>query len=121
MTNKKMFTDYKTAAHWCGNALILLNEIGEIDPDFYDYNAELFAEDEEGNQPEYFQFFLTDMTDFDAEWLQKTFDLIIGYSPRLEKHVLFVDHFGTPWNGVPCSVKSAEWWKINGKKYGYKD
>lgn len=118
--NERMLTDYRTAAKWCNNSLILLNGIGEIDPDFYDYNAALFSEDEEGNQPEYFQYFLTDMSDGDAEYLKNTFDLIIGYSPRLEKYVLFVDHYGTAWDYVPCEVKSASWWETNGEKYGYK-
>lgn len=118
--NERMLTDYRTAAKWCKNSLILLNEIGEIDPDFYDYNAELFAEDEEENPREFFQFFLTDMSAGDVEYLQNTFDLIIGYSPRLEKYVLFVDHYGTSWDYVPCEVKSASWWETNGEKYGYK-
>ena len=76
--------------------------------------------DEEENHREYFQFFLTDMSAGDADYLKNTFDLIIGYSPRLEKYVLFVDHFGTAWDYVPCEVKSASWWEINGEKYGYK-
>ena len=122
MTNKneRMLTDYKTAVHWCNNNYILLNDIVEIDPAFYDTNAELFAGDENGNAPEYYQYFITDCSKFDVEWLEKTFNLIFGYSPLLDKYVLFVDHYGTAWDYVPCEVKNADWWKINGAKYAYK-
>ena len=115
-----MLTDYKTAVEWCRNGLILCNNILEIDPAFYEENAELFAEDEEGNAPEYFQFFLTNMTNGDKEYLEKTFDLVLGYSPLLDVYVLCVPHFGTALDYVPCEVKSASWWENNGEKYGYK-
>lgn len=119
--SERMLTDYRTAVKWCNNNIILMNNITEIDPDFIDYNVDLFAEDEEGNFREFYQFFLTDMSEFDAEWLQKTFNLTIGYSPKLEKYVLCVDHYGTAWDGVPCEVYSKEWWDINGAKYAYKN
>lgn len=118
--NKRMLTDYHTAAHWCGDGLVLVNNIVEIDPNFYDYNADLFAEDEEGNTPEYYQFYITNWTNGDAEYLRRTFDLKIGYTPLLECYVLFVDHFGTAWDSVPCGVISADWWESNGEKLAYK-
>ena len=119
--NKKMLTDYYTAAHWCGDGLVLVNNIGEIDPNFYDENADLFVENEFGDYPDYYQFFITNWSSSDVDYLRRTFDLKIGYTPLLDCFVLFVDHYGTTWKGVPCEVKSAEWWEANGEKYGYKD
>ena len=119
--NKKMMTDYYTAAHWCGDGLVLVNNIGEVDPNFYDENAELFYENGFGDSPEYYQFFITNWSSGDVDYLRRTFDLKIGYTPLLDCYVLFVDHYGTTWKGVPCEVKSAEWWESNGEKYGYKD
>lgn len=121
MKNERMLTDYRTAVKWCGNSLIMQNDICELDPQFVEDNYSIFAEDEEGYFPEYYQYFLTDMSDGDKDYLERTFDLIFGYSNGLGHYVLCVPHWGTAWDGVPCEVKSAEWWKINGKKYGYKD
>ena len=119
--NKKMMTDYKTAVNWLHTNYILQNDIVEIDPAFYDTNAELFCEDEDGNYKEYYQYYITDLSKFDMEWLENTFDLVFGYSPLLDKYILFVPHYGTAWNSVPCEVKSESWWESNGEKYGYKD
>lgn len=121
MKNKKMFTDYYTAAHWCGDGLVLVNNICEIDPNFYAGNADLFAENEHGEAPEYYQFFITNWTKGDVEYLRRTFDLKIGYTTLLDCYVLFVDHFGTMWESVPCAVKSADWWESNGEKLAYKN
>lgn len=120
--NKKIVgtTDYYTAAHWCGDGLVLVNNITEIDPNFYDENADLFAENESGDVPEYYQFFITNWTPGDVEYMKKTFDLKIGYSPLLDTPVLFVDHYGTAWDGVPCDVFSQTWWESNGEKLAYK-
>lgn len=117
---KKMYTDYRTAVKWCNNALIMQNDICQLDENFINENIELFAGDGEGNYPEFFQFFLTDMSEGDKEYLEKTFDLIIGYSSKFGHYVLCVPHWGTAWDYVPCEVKSKEWWEINGEKYGYK-
>lgn len=118
----KMYTDYATAVKWCNNNMVLLNNICEIDQSFFEDNSEIFAEDEEGNLPEYYQYFITDCSQSDVEYLQKTFDgLVFGFSELLDAYILCVGHFGTAWRGVPVAVKSAEWWRINGEQYGYKE
>lgn len=121
--NKKIVgtTDYYTAAHWCGDGLVLVNNIAEIDPNFFEENAELFSENENGYIPEYYQFFITNWSAGDVEYMRATFDLKIGYSPLLDCFVLFVDHFWTSWDYVPCEVKSDSWWESNGEKLAYKD
>lgn len=112
-------TTYKNAVNWCGNSYILQNNIAEIDPAFFDDNADIFCEDAEGNTPEYYQYYISDCTKSDAEWLSKTFNLVFGYSNLLEHYILCVPHYGTGWDYVPCEVKNADWWESNGEDYSY--
>jgi hypothetical protein len=55
-------TNYSVAVNWCNNALILCNNITEIDPSVYDnMRFELFDE-EDGSQRDIYQLFITDCT-----------------------------------------------------------
>lgn len=112
-------TTYKTAVNWCGNSYVLQNNIAEIDIAFIEENFNIFSEDAEGNAPEYYQYYISDCTAGDAEWLAKTFDLVFGYSSLLAHYILCVPHCGTGWDYVPCAVKSASWWEVNGADYSY--
>lgn len=59
-------TNYSVAVNWCNNALILCNNITEIDPSIYDnMRFELFDE-EDGTQRDIYQWFITDCTDDDV-------------------------------------------------------
>lgn len=108
MTNKKYYTTYNIATHWLDGGLVLCNNISEIDPSIWD-NME-FDFDE---NTEIFQWFLTNWSRGDVDYLKKTFpDLLFTYSEKLDCYVLCVDHFGTMWNGVPCEC-SEEWGKFN--------
>lgn len=98
--NKTLYTDYNTAVYWCHNQYIMLNNIRDIDPDF---EPPYFDCD-----TEYFQFFISNCSDFDKEYLEKSFDLIFAYSEKLDKWVLCVDHWGTGWDYVLCRVKKWE-------------
>ncbi len=52
-----------------------------------------------------FQWFLTNMSEEDKEWMQKNFpDLIFSYSDKLGLWILCVDHFGTMWKGVSTTT-----------------
>lgn len=112
MTEKTNFTTYNIAAHWIGGGLVLCNNISEIDPSIWE-NCRFPLEDEEGNQVEIYQYFLTSWTESDVEYLEKTFGLLFTYSEKLDCFILCVDHWGTMWEGVPCEVLSEEWAKIN--------
>ncbi|MBO6131039.1 MAG: hypothetical protein J6P28_03625 [Treponema sp.] len=94
-------TNYYTAAHWLHNSLILCNNIGEIDQSIYD-NFRFDFKDEEGNTREIYQWFLTDASEDDVEYLEKSFGLLFTYSEKLDLYVLCVDHWGTLWESVPC-------------------
>lgn len=116
---EKMLTTYDVAAHWGNTALVLMNNIHELDPQFMEDNYELFQENEHGDYPEYYQYFVTNLSNAEAEYKKRVFGLKLGYSNRLDCWVLCVDHYGTLWRGVPCAVHDKSWWAINKKEYAY--
>ena len=103
-----MITDYNTAVHWLGNAFILCNNIVENDESVIENieYPEWTNDNEDGRDGiEIFQWFLTNMSCEDKEWMQKNFpDLIFSYSDKLDLWVLCVDHFGTMWKGVSTTT-----------------
>ena len=117
MKTKTYDTNYGVAVNWLHNSFILCNEISEIDPSIID-NAQFdfcYYTDDEGNQyscesdyegegeleehyHEIFQFYLTNCTEDEIEYLTRTFPkLLFTYSDLLNLYVLCVDHFGTNW------------------------
>lgn len=103
---KNYYTTYDRATKWLHNNLILCNNITEIDPSVYDY-FRFDLKDEEGNYTEIFQWFITDCSESDVEYLEKSFNLLFVYSPLLDKYILCVDHWGTSWDNVPCEVNTS--------------
>lgn len=101
-----MITDYYTAVHWLRSALILCNEIVENDDSVIENIEYPESMDEEDREScEIFQWFLTNMSEEDKEWMQKNFpDLIFSYSDKLNLWVLCVDHYGTMWKGVSTTT-----------------
>lgn len=112
------YTNYKTAVNWLNNSLILCNDIEKIDTSVY-CNTHFDIEDEKGNVIDIYQWYLTDCSRSDVEYLERTFRLLFTYSDMLDLFILCVDHFGTAWNGVPCEVLDNKWWEINGIRYNY--
>lgn len=103
MEEKLYQTNYSIAVHWCHNALILCNEIVNIDPSVYDNIEWPDSEEseEEREAHEIYMWFLTDCNRFDKEYLQSHFPgLIFSYSEKLALWVLCVDHYGTGWDYV---------------------
>ena len=90
-------TTYLTAVNWLNNSRILCNEICNIDELFWD-NCRFELE----KSDEIFQFFLTNCTEGDVEFLEKHFGLLFAYSQLLDLYVLCVDHYGTNWDCVTC-------------------
>lgn len=100
-----MITDYYTAVHWLKSAFILCNEIVENDESVIENIEYPELTEEEMNRIEIFQWFLTNMSEEDKEWMQKNFpDLIFSYSDKLGLWILCVDHFGTMWKGVQTTT-----------------
>ena len=134
---KKIYhTNYSVAVNWCHNALVLCNNIPNIDDSVWDnfepvndlgYEPEY---DEDGNeinpkcpecgaemeqrgpnmvcsecdygddQVEIYQWYITDCSKWDMEYLRDTFGLLFTYSDMLDCYILRVTHFGTGWDYV---------------------
>ena len=114
------YTDYRTAVHWCNNNLVLCNNIAEVDDSVYSNAIPVIYDEETNKELDIFQWFITDCSDDDKEYLEDTFGLLFTYSEKLDCWILMVDHLGTSWDYVPCEVLREDWWKSNGEKYGYK-
>ena len=113
MTNKKYYTTYAIASHWLEGGLVLCNNIWKIDPSVFNNMRFDYYDTETDTEAEIYQWFLTNWTENEVEWLEKTFsDLHFTYSEELDCFVLCVDHFGTMWNGVECEC-SEEWAEYN--------
>ena len=104
MGTKIFSTNYKVATKWCGNSLILCNDICNLDCSVYD-NMRFETYDEENETyTEIYQWFLTDCSKFDVEFLEEHFDLKFTYSEMLDLYVLCVTHYGTAWDYVYCDT-----------------
>lgn len=101
---RPVFTTYDKAVHWCGNHYILCNNIVDIDQSIWDnFDKEIYNE-EEGRYTEIYQWYITDCSEMDVEWLSKKFDVMFTYSEKLDCYILAVDHCGTSWDYVACEV-----------------
>lgn len=100
----KYGTNYKVAAHWLNNNIILCDGI-QNDMSIYD-NMRFDLEDEDGNIRDIYQYYLTDCSQSDVEYLEKTFGLLFTYSDNLDLFILCVDHFGTSWDYVYCETSN---------------
>ena len=107
------FTTYKTAIEWLDNNIILLNNIINID-------RSVLQNKRFSSEEDIFQWFVTDCTEDDVEWLEKNFGLLFSYSELLNKYILCVNHVGTSWSYVSCEVLSDNWWNDNKNQYDYK-
>jgi hypothetical protein len=104
METKKYPTNYRVAIQWLNNSLVLCNHIAQIDETVID-NMRFSLEDEEtGEYTEIYQWFITDCSDSDVEYLEETFGLLFTYSELLECYILCVDHYGTSWDYVYCET-----------------
>lgn len=95
-------TNYWTAVHFCNNNIVICNDIPNIDSTVFD-NMRFERFDENGNEVDIFQWFITDCSLSDVEFLEKSFGLLFTESNLLGCFILCVDHCGTPWKGVRCS------------------
>lgn len=92
------YTTYDIAVNFLHNHYILCNNVTNINHDGLDLDCRFELEDNE----EIYQFYLTDCSEADVEFLERTFNLKFAYSESLDLFVLCVDHFGTSWNYVSC-------------------
>lgn len=122
---KTVYTTYAKAVDWCGNSIVLCNNVPEIDQSVWDNFEGNYLENEGTEDERYrdiYQWYITDCNQSDVEWLIKNFDLIFTYSEKLDCYILCVDHFGTGWSYVACEVKTKEMQeRIKKDKLTYKD
>lgn len=105
---------YKDASKYLHNSLILCNNIVDVDDAIFE-NCELCNAEQD-----YYQYFLTDCSQDDAEKLNKWFGLNFLHSEKLDLYILAVDHCGTSWDYVPCPVFDrhvADYIKNNGLEF----
>lgn len=109
MTSKKekQYTTYDQAVKSLD--LVLCNNIAEIDETFWDnIRFNLYKLDDEGNeidnQKEIYQYFLTNGSESEIEYLEQKYGLLFSYSDLIDCYVLCVDHYGTLWSGVDVEV-----------------
>jgi hypothetical protein len=104
--NKKetFYTTYAEAVNWLNNSLILCNNITEIDTSIYDNMRFSDYDEESDSYTEIYQWYITDCSEGDVEYLEKHFGLLFTYSDLLDKYILCVDHYGTSWKYVHCEV-----------------
>lgn len=119
---EKVFTTYYKAIDWLHTNIVLCNNLPSIDDSvWYNFTGEVFDEEDE-NYPEIFQWYITDCSKDDVDWLTKNFDLLFTYSEKLDCYILAVDHYGTSWSYVACEVKTKEMAdRIKEMKLTYKD
>ena len=105
---KEIFISYLDAINYISHNRILCNNIAEIDNSIWE-NVRFHLWDEDENEIEIFQYYITDFNQGDIEFLEKRFpSLKFTYSAKLDAFILCVDHFGTAWAGVPCEVCDKE-------------
>lgn len=97
---KTFLTSYKEAVNWLGNDFVLCNNIPNIDQSIWDNMEFNYYDDETDSYTEIYQWFITDCSQSDVEYLTKHFELKFTYSELLDCYILCVDHFGTSWDYV---------------------
>jgi hypothetical protein len=101
MVDKPRWCSYRTAVRWGDTSLVLLNNIMDIDKDFDPYEN-FYEEEDDEYYPEFYQYYITDMSDDSVEWSRKVFpDITYVYSELLSAWILCVAHYGTSWDYVP--------------------
>jgi hypothetical protein len=100
---KKYVTNYRVAVNWCGNSYVLCNNIAIIDETIWE-NMRFDTFDEEGNPIDVYQWYISDCSESDVEYLEETFGLLFTYSDLLGCYILCVDHWGTSWDYVYCET-----------------
>ena len=97
---KNFKTNYDVAVHWLGNNYVSCNNLPRIDSSVYD-NMRFDIYNEDGDEIEIFQWYISSCTDFDVKYLEEHFDgIYFTYSDMLECYILCVTHWGTAWDYV---------------------
>ena len=119
-TNKKPtgLTNYAAAVNWLHKGLVICNNLPNIDPSVFENMRKNLEDEDTGECRDIYQWFITDFSLWDVEWMEETFpDLIFTYSDLLDVFVLCVDHFGTPWHGVMTTCTKPQCERADGEEF----
>ena len=86
---------YSQAIHWLGNYFIRMPEIMKphLSARFNEY-------DEDGDKIPIFQYFLSNCSEREVRFLEKTFGLLFYEYKYEDYYILAVDHCGTSWTMI---------------------
>lgn len=119
---EKGYASYRTIVERFIGDIVLCNNIVNIDENvgffesnikYYNEKGEEITEDEyleddnaysEEDTPEFYQYYLCNVGQWEKEQLQKM-GIYLDYSNKLDCDVLCVDHYGTSWDYVLTDVK----------------
>lgn len=99
-------TNFQDAAFFLRNSIVLCNNIINIDNSILE-NMEESEESEESLNNEY-QYYITDCTERDVQYLKKRFNLRFTYSDLLDCYVLCVFVYGTSWEYCYCKDNAID-------------
>ena len=98
---------YSTLCDLCFESMILCNDIVNIeDYSIYDNMEYERNENDEGEYPDIYQWFIVEPDDYWFEQYKDNF--IMTYSDKLNVWILCVDHWGTSWDYAATNVKIIE-------------
>ena len=106
--SKKTYISYKNAIKYCNNNYVLCNNIVEIDDSIFYSDYNVINDEFYDSDCEIFQYFISDCSQSDAEYLNKFFGIQFLFSEKLDAYILPVFHFGTSWDYVPVEVLDDE-------------
>lgn len=99
----RRFTSYYAACRMIQNK-IHCDEVVDIDPTLFD-NLDFSLKLEDGSERNIYMCYITDCNYNNVQWLEQTFsDMLFAYCYNLDKWILCVDHFRTPWQSVEVEV-----------------
>ena len=111
------YTTYATAVNWLHNSIVLCNNIPEVDESIWDNMRFNYYDEESDSYTEIYQWYITDCTESDVEYLEKYFELKFTYSNKLDCFILCVYHWGTSWGYVSNIVRDVDEYTPHCKTY----
>lgn len=97
----KTTTTYADAVSSISN-MVLCNEIAKIDDDvFFENVCEATLNEDDEDYTEIYQYYITDCSDSDVDYLRSRYDLLFAWCEKLSVWVLLVTHWGTAWSCIP--------------------
>ena len=106
--SKKTYISYRNAIKYFGNSYVLCNNISEIDDSIFYSDNNIVNDGFYDSENEIFQYFISDCSQTDAEYLNQYFGIQFLFSEKLDCYILPVFHFGTSWDYVRVEILDEE-------------